>query len=111
MLSLNEEITCGKNGATAPIENAVAGNDYEDMISYVENNEKTDYIINKMLKRLSPLECEIIIKRFGLAGYPPVSMEVIASENGLSRERIRQILQRSLIKLKKYCPQAKELMD
>jgi DNA-directed RNA polymerase sigma subunit (sigma70/sigma32) len=34
--------------------------------------------------------------RFGLRGYPPMTMPAIGDEFGLSRERVRQIIDKAL---------------
>ena len=111
VVSLNTEIPHSSNGGPLTVENAIAGNDYEDMVSYVEESEKTDYVINNMLSKLSPIECEIVVKKFGLANTPPATLESIATQRGISRERVNQILHKALKKLKNKCPEARDFMD
>jgi RNA polymerase primary sigma factor len=52
-----------------------------------------------LLEALSPRERAIIEKHFGLAG-PPLTLEQIGAEMSLTRERIRQIEQMALRKLR-----------
>lgn len=55
--------------------------------------------IDKMLKKLSNREAEIIRYRFGLNGYPQLSLGELGDMYKLTKERIRQIEKRSLEKL------------
>ncbi len=59
--------------------------------------------LKKMLDTLSPREQEIIKLRFGLDGMIPKTLHEIGAQMGLTRERIRQIEERTLEKLKKLC--------
>ncbi|MBN1919238.1 MAG: RNA polymerase sigma factor RpoD/SigA [Verrucomicrobia bacterium] len=54
-----------------------------------------------LLSHLKPREMEIISKRFGLDGSRPQTLKEIGEEYGVSRERVRQIEEVSLRKLKK----------
>ncbi|MBI4178032.1 sigma-70 family RNA polymerase sigma factor [bacterium] len=59
--------------------------------------------LKKMLETLSPREQTIIKLRFGLEGVQPKTLHEIGSQLNLTRERIRQIEERTLDKLKKLC--------
>ena len=60
--------------------------------------------IQKMLNQLSPKERDVLIMRFGLNDDGNrKTLEEIGSRYGVSRERIRQIENRSISKLKKLC--------
>ncbi|MDF1583842.1 MAG: sigma-70 family RNA polymerase sigma factor [Methyloprofundus sp.] len=50
---------------------------------------------------LSAREADIICRRFGLENTPEMTLQDIASQLGLTRERVRQIQNGALIKLKK----------
>lgn len=54
-----------------------------------------------LLRALNRRERWVIEQRFGIGGTEPRTLEEIATELGLTRERIRQIEQRSLHKLRK----------
>jgi len=54
-----------------------------------------------LLGHLKTREMEIISKRFGLDGEQPRTLKEIGAEYGISRERVRQIEEVSLRKLKK----------
>ena len=60
--------------------------------------------IQKMLNQLSPKERDVLIMRFGLNDDGNCkTLEEIGSRYGVSRERIRQIENRAISKLKKLC--------
>lgn len=80
-----------------------------DQICY-ENQETTDARINSIffakevvrsLERLSPRENEIIQMYFGIGRDSALSLDDIGRHLNLTRERIRQIKQRALARLKK----------
>jgi RNA polymerase primary sigma factor len=57
--------------------------------------------INIALKSLSKIEAETIRMFYGLNGAAPLSLGEIAFKWGLSRERVRQIKEKGLMKLRK----------
>jgi RNA polymerase primary sigma factor len=56
--------------------------------------------IQKLLGELKPMEQDILKRRFGLDGADEVTLQEIASSYGLSRERIRQIQEQALTKVR-----------
>lgn len=60
--------------------------------------------IRKMLNQLSPKERDVLILRYGLdCNGTKKTLDEIGSQYGVSRERIRQIENRAISKLKKLC--------
>ena len=55
-----------------------------------------------MLTCLNNTEKDIIIRRFGLNGHEPETLESIGQDFSITRERVRQIEKRVLDKLKNY---------
>ncbi len=53
------------------------------------------------LAMLSPREMEVIASYYGLKGYPALTLEEIAELYGLTRERVRQIKERAIRRLRK----------
>ena len=53
-----------------------------------------------MLKSLAPREREVIELRFGLKDGTPRTLDEVAKQYGITRERIRQIEARGLLKLR-----------
>jgi RNA polymerase nonessential primary-like sigma factor len=54
------------------------------------------------LSRLSDKHRHVIERRFGLNNIEPATLEELADEMGLTRERVRQIQQEALVRLKRY---------
>ena len=61
-----------------------------------------DEMLRSWLKNLKEDQRMVITRRYGLDNQEPATLEGLAKELGLSKERIRQIQQESLIKLKKH---------
>lgn len=58
-------------------------------------------LMRDWLKKLSDKQRLVIMRRFGLDNDDPATLEELALEMGVTRERVRQIQQESLIKLKR----------
>jgi RNA polymerase primary sigma factor len=56
--------------------------------------------LREMLDGLPEIERRVIVQRFGLDGQPPLTLEAIGQQVGLTRERIRQIEAAALRKLR-----------
>jgi RNA polymerase primary sigma factor len=64
-------------------------------------DERRDIAVARdALASLPAREREIVVRRFGLEGGPRVSLQAIGSERGVSRERIRQLQNATLRKLR-----------
>lgn len=56
-------------------------------------------ILRRLMESIDEREAEILRLRFGLDGSPPLTLKQIADEIGISRERVRQIVDEALTKL------------
>src|SRR5262249_37412812 len=56
--------------------------------------------ITEVLRSLAPREREVIELRFGLKDGTPKTLDEVAKQYGITRERIRQIEARGLLKLR-----------
>ena len=56
-------------------------------------------ILRRLLEAIDEREARILRLRFGLDGQEPLTLKQIAEEVGISRERVRQIVDESLTKL------------
>ena len=65
-----------------------------------EQHEMTD-LLRDWLKKLPDKQRLVILRRFGMDNADPATLEQLAEELGVTRERIRQIQQEALIKLKR----------
>lgn len=68
------------------------------------NKECLQQDIQRWLQVLDERSRDIIIKSFGLSGLEPMSLDELGAKYELSRERVRQIQQRSLVLLSKNAP-------
>lgn len=57
--------------------------------------------LKELLASLSERERQILTLRYGLEGEPPLTLQTIAKRMGMSKERVRQLERRALIKLRK----------
>jgi RNA polymerase primary sigma factor len=67
--------------------------------SYSENIRRRDYI-NEWLSKLSECERRVIEQRFGLNDGEPKTLDSIGKEYKITRERVRQIENKALNKLR-----------
>jgi RNA polymerase primary sigma factor len=63
-------------------------------------------VVEQCMEKLSQKERELVIRRYGLDGKEPLTLAAIGKTYGLSRERVRQILERASRKLRLYLSQA-----
>lgn len=68
------------------------------------NRECLQQDIQRWLLVLDERSRDIIIKSFGLSGAEPMTLDELGAKYALSRERVRQIQQRSLVLLSKNAP-------
>lgn len=59
--------------------------------------------VREMLQLLTPVEMDIITRRYGLQGDNDETLEEIGKRYHLSRERVRQIQVQGLIKMRRFC--------
>ncbi|MBZ0173572.1 MAG: sigma-70 family RNA polymerase sigma factor, partial [Phycisphaerales bacterium] len=69
-------------------------------------NEELD-VLRRLLETIDDREAMILRLRFGLDGREPLTLKQIAEEVGISRERVRQIVDESLEKLNERLQDAK----
>jgi RNA polymerase primary sigma factor len=58
-------------------------------------------VLRELITTLSPREVQILRARFGLDGLPSQNLEEVGLSLGVTRERVRQLQNRSLLKLRK----------
>lgn len=66
----------------------------------MEFSDSLNYEIERALSVLTPRQREVICLLYGIGGGDPVCMEELASRYGLTRERVRQIKDKALEKLR-----------
>ena len=66
-------------------------------------DKQTHQQVYELLNYLTPMEKDILLRRFGLLDDCDQTLEQIGEAYNLSRERVRQIQVQSLIKMKRMC--------
>jgi len=103
-LSLDAKITT-TDGSTELIDIISDG---EDMMEDLDMVVRTDYL-EDLVNRLEGHDKQIIINYYGLQGVPALSLKEIGDRIGISRERVRQRHNRSMLKLRVYASQMSSL--
>ncbi|MDQ6882553.1 MAG: sigma-70 family RNA polymerase sigma factor [Pseudomonadota bacterium] len=68
----------------------------------VTQNHEVERLLNNWIEALSNREKEVLEGRFGLHDRDPETLEVLSDRLGLTRERVRQIQNEALLKLKRH---------
>ena len=68
----------------------------------VTQNHEVELLLERWLEGLSAREQAILEGRFGLHNHEPETLEVLSERLGLTRERVRQIQNEALVKLKRH---------
>ncbi len=94
MLGLNERVSSvdtpyGKD-ADKPLLDTIADDEAPDP-THVLHSEELKRHLEKWLERLNDKQREVVQRRFGLHGYENSTLEQVARELGVTRERVRQI--------------------
>ena len=58
-------------------------------------------LVRDWLSKLPDKQRIVVTRRFGLDNDDPATLETLADEMGITRERVRQIQQEALVKLKR----------
>jgi RNA polymerase nonessential primary-like sigma factor len=88
------------DGGNESLLDGVADDGATDPMSLTLSNE-VDSLLHDGLVELNEREREVVEGRYGLGDREPETLEVLAERLGLTRERIRQIQQEALLKLRR----------
>lgn len=88
------------DGASESVLDTVADDGAGDPVALTLNHE-VEGLLQHGLDDLNDREREVLAGRYGLYDREPETLEVLAERLGLTRERIRQIQQEALIKLRR----------
>ena len=91
----------GDGGGGESLLDGVAGDGHDDPEDTLLHHELESLIESELLE-LSKREREVLTGRFGLYNREPETLEALAERLGLTRERVRQIQQEALAKLKRH---------
>lgn len=90
----------GENGGGESVLDSVADDGATDPMSLTLSNE-VELLLTHGLGELNEREREVVAGRYGLGDREPETLEVLAERLGLTRERIRQIQQEALVKMRR----------
>lgn len=88
------------NDPQASLMDMLPGDSEDGPDSRAEHHEIT-VLVRDWLKKMPEKQRTVIVRRFGLDNDDPATLEELASEMGVTRERVRQIQQEALVKLKR----------
>jgi RNA polymerase nonessential primary-like sigma factor len=89
------------DGGGESLLDGVAGDGHDDPEDTLLHHELESLVESEMLE-LSKREREVLTGRFGLYNREPETLEALAERLALTRERVRQIQQEALAKLKRH---------
>ncbi|MEJ2454389.1 MAG: RNA polymerase sigma factor RpoS [Candidatus Thiodiazotropha sp.] len=103
MLGLNERVTSvdtpfGKD-ADKPLLDTIADEKSSDPTVDIQNDGLNSNL-DRWLSKLNDKQREVVERRFGLHGYENSTLEQVANELGVTRERVRQIQMDALRRLR-----------
>ena len=103
MLGLNERVTSvdtpyGKD-ADKPLLDTIADENARDPTEHIQADNISGHL-DDWLSKLNDKQREVVERRFGLHGYENSTLEQVANELGVTRERVRQIQMDALKRLR-----------
>ena len=103
MLGLNERVTSvdtpyGKD-ADKPLLDTIADENARDPTEHIQADDLSGHL-DEWLGKLNEKQREVVERRFGLHGYENSTLEHVANELGVTRERVRQIQMDALKRLR-----------
>jgi RNA polymerase nonessential primary-like sigma factor len=103
MLKLNERVTSvdipvKKDSEKSLLESI--SDDEKPSLTDILQNERISTCVQGWLEQLNTKQREVIARRYGLRGYEGSTLEEVAVEMGVTRERVRQIQMEALKRLR-----------
>ncbi len=88
------------NDPQSSLMDLLPGNNEDGPESKAEHHEMI-ILVRDWLTKLPDKQRMVIVRRFGLDNDDPTTLEILSEEMGITRERVRQIQQEALVKLKR----------
>ena len=98
--SLDEPVMAGDAGRTLGETLVLDRNEDEDALPGGVENDSRREAIARALEVLAPRDRRVLMLYFGLEGNRPMTLQEIARELGVTRERVRQLRDRALKRLR-----------
>ena len=103
MLKLNERVSSmdvpGGKDFEKPLVDSISDDNSLSPTDEIQENDIKENITN-WVYQLAEKQREVIVRRYGLCGYQSSTLEQVANELGVTRERVRQIQMDGLKRLK-----------
>ena len=93
--TLRWELPVGEDGETE-LGTLISDKDAPSPFEEVSNKGQWEQITQAMESTLKPREREVLVRRFGLDGRSPQTLEDVGKQLGITRERVRQIQARAM---------------
>ena len=94
MLNLNERVTSVdlpySRESEKPLVDSISDEMHPEPVDILQSNGIHESL-EEWLDQLNEKQCEVICRRYGLRGYENSTLEQVAKELGVTRERVRQI--------------------
>lgn len=104
MLGLNERVTSMDypvgGDMDKPLVETIADAEDMDPAHMLQKDDFTQHM-DLWLSELTEKQSEVVVRRFGLHGHEPSTLEQVGEEIGLTRERVRQIQVEALRRLRR----------
>jgi len=97
-VSINDTIDVDKDGNPLTYLDVISTN--EDIAAQIDMKVHTDRVLALVDSRLDARERQIILLRYGLFGYHPLTQREVARHLGISRSYVSRIEKRALLKLR-----------
>lgn len=98
-VSLSDYIETGGDGAALSLMDVVS--DEEDLMERVSTREDLRKLCVAVEQVLTPQERQVVVLRYGLAGYKPHRQREVADLTGISRSYVSRIEKKALSKLRR----------
>lgn len=98
--SLDAPVSSSEDSAT--LLDLLAADDYENRPDKELDKDSLKKDIQRIISTLPPREAEILQAAYGLNGMQPLSLDELARKFNLTKERVRQIKDKAIMRLKCY---------
>lgn len=96
-VSLEEPIDLSSEGTNLCLMDILSSED--DSLEKIENSDRYAHLFQCLHTCLDTRERDILILRYGLSGYPPLTQREVAAQRGISRSYVSRLETRAIRKL------------